>query len=120
MTNLIKKNNCMTLREWQQLYKDPYNLIVQASAIDGSDSWQHFPIGMNWTYMNNYEKGSQIQIGTHNLMMTSCFNSNTDTRRRSNHKINRQVIERNLLQNHISNEVIPTDKYFEILPTINL
>lgn len=116
MNHPIKTHSCMTLREWQQLYKDPSNLIVQASAMDGSDSWQHFPIGMNWTYMYNHTKGIQNQVGNHNLMVISCFNSNTDTRRRSSHTVNRKSIEINLLQNRIANQVIPIDKYFETLP----
>lgn len=35
-----------TLAEWQKKEKDVGDFIVQASVVDGSDSWQPFPIGM--------------------------------------------------------------------------
>jgi len=118
MQSISDCSNCrMTLRQWQQINKDVSDLIVQASVIDGSDSWQHFPIGMNWIYMNNYEKGSSIQIGNHDQMVISCFSPNTDIPRRSGQQINRKTIAANLLQNSIVNDFVPTDKYFEVLPS---
>jgi hypothetical protein len=102
-----------SLREWQQLKKDPKNLIVQASAIDGSDSWQPFPIGMGFHYIDNYEKDT-IQIGEHTNLVLSCFNENTDSRRRS--VITRKEISKTLSKNSIQNKLIDPSLYFESLP----
>jgi len=56
----------MTLRTWQQTYKDPKNFIVQASKQDGSDGWLTFPIGMGWQFEANYRdnKARPWQFGS--------------------------------------------------------
>lgn len=60
----------LTLRQWQSLIKDKSNLIVQASPVDMSDSWQsYFPIGMSYQFVNAYDINddiSKFQIGKHN------------------------------------------------------
>ena len=76
------ENNIFTLREWQQLLKNPNALIVQASTKDGSDSWQPFPIGMCWQYLLNVQKGEKIQIGDHERLVLCPVNTHTDKRRR--------------------------------------
>jgi hypothetical protein len=104
-----------TLNEWQQTYKDPRNLIVQASAINGSDSWQPFPIGMQYSYINNFNKKEQIQIGSHSELVLCSFTPDTDKyRRRSD--INRSIIQSNLKVNGIINSWSNPDLYFDSLP----
>ena len=44
------RSHVHTLREWQRLPKDVDDLIVQASAEDGSDAWNPEPIGMQWSF----------------------------------------------------------------------
>jgi hypothetical protein len=104
-----------TLNEWQKIYKDPRNLIVQASAIDGSDSWQPFPIGMQYSYINNFNKKEQIQIGSHSEVVLSSFTRDTDKYRRPL-DINRYLIESNLKANGIINSWSNPDLYFDNLP----
>ena len=47
--DILKQYQNITLIKWRTLSKFPNNVIVQASAKDGSDSWQPFPIGMHYT-----------------------------------------------------------------------
>ena len=105
----------LTLREWQNTYKYPINLIVQASVMDGSDSWQEFPIGMQYSYLHNYKKGEMLQIGSHESTVLCCFNTTTDSRRRAN-VLNRSCIQDNLLKNNIQNIFVPPNDYFTNLP----
>uniref|UniRef100_A0A6C0EUQ3 RXYLT1 C-terminal domain-containing protein n=1 Tax=viral metagenome TaxID=1070528 RepID=A0A6C0EUQ3_9ZZZZ len=106
--------NQITLRKWQKIYKDPLSLIVQASKMDGSDSWQPFPIGMQYSYINNYKKQDKIQIGNHDFTVLTCFNTHTDsTRRPTNGRIS---IQNTLLQNNIINKCIEANEYFDNLP----
>ena len=105
-----------TLKEWQEQPKDINNLIVQASVIDGSDSWQPFPIGMQYNYIYNYEKGEKIQLGTHQNTVLSAINTTTDKRRRPFGN-NRESIVNNLENNGIINKLIDHSEYFELLPT---
>jgi hypothetical protein len=87
--------------------KDVSNLIVQASAIDGSDSIQHFPIGMGYKY-----KGQQLK-GPHDQPVLCAIVTETDKRRRPS-GINRKEIVQTLEKNGIQN--IYTDNYFDDLP----
>jgi len=41
----------MKLSDWQKMSKPVDDLIVQASRKDGSDEWQPFPIGMQYSYI---------------------------------------------------------------------
>jgi len=104
-----------TLREWQNKSKNINDLIVQASVMDGSDSWQPFPIGMNYSYMYNYSKGYKIQLGDHSNTVLSCFSTHTDSSRRPTCK-NRQSIMNNLINNNIHNMTLDPSDYFNILP----
>ena len=45
-----------TLSEWQKKVKNTDDFIVQASVIDGTDSWQEFPIGMSHFFCNIFNK----------------------------------------------------------------
>ena len=104
-----------TLREWQKKSKDINNLIVQASCIYGNDSWQDFPIGMQYSYMDNYYKGDKIQIGEHNKTVICCIATTSDARRRPT-GINRQSILQTLTYNNIHNECMNSSDYFDSLP----
>jgi hypothetical protein len=104
----------ISLRQWQQIQKDVRELIVQASAIDGSDSWQPFPIGMSWQYPLHVNK--QTQIGSHHNTVLCAISSTTDMQRRG-HTINRQRIINTLSQNSINNKIIDSATYFTSLPS---
>jgi hypothetical protein len=104
-----------TLREWQQKSKDVNNLIVQASVTNGSDSWQPFSIGMQYSYMDNYHKGDKIQIGNHDKIVLCCISTSTDMRRRPTGK-NRQSIVETLINNNINNISLNASDYFDTLP----
>ncbi len=54
-----------TLREWQQLPKPLHEFIVQASAIDGSDSWQIWPIGMGADFVSYKHLVEKVYSGSH-------------------------------------------------------
>lgn len=99
------KKKC-TLREWQKTHKDVSNMIVQASAVDGSDSIQPFPIGMGYKY-----KGQQLK-GPHDQTVLFAVLDWTDQKRRPD-GINRKKIIETLENNGIKNKI--TDTYFEDL-----
>ena len=105
-----------SLREWQLTSKYFKDLIVQASHIDGSDSWQPFPIGMQYSYCYNFKKGDSIQFGQHDNTVLCAINPTTDTSRRPC-GVNRQFIVNNLNKNGIINSLIDHTQYFEILPS---
>lgn len=91
-----------TLREWQQRRKDPSEWIVQASAIDGSDSWQPWPIGMGYEYLNYRDYANANQTGSHTQTVLCCFSATTDQKRRPT-GLNRKTIERTLHRHGIYN-----------------
>ena len=100
-----------TLKEWQNLCKNPAELIIQASSIDGNDRWQSFPIGMQYSYIYN----QPIKLGDHSNLVLCAFNNTTDQYRRPLY--NRRVIETNLLKNNITNIALNSSDYFASLPT---
>ena len=109
----------MTLRAWQQTYKDPKNFIVQASRQDGSDGWTIFPIGMGWQYVSNYGDGQvnqRWQIGSHEKLLQCAISAGTDLRRRS-YGMNRSMALYNLSRNGISNKQVAGSQYFNELPS---
>jgi hypothetical protein len=106
----------ITLREWQKLYKDPKDLIVQASVTNGSDAWQPFPIGYCWQYGLHYQKGAALQIGNHENLVTCHVTPDTDSRRRPSGK-NRRSILAQLEQHGISNRLVADSEYFDQLPS---
>lgn len=105
----------ITLRTWQQQNKNIDNLIVQASVMDGTDSWQSFPIGMQYNYMYNYNKHYNIQVGNHNNTVLCAINTTTDQNRRPN-SLNRTLFINNLKKNGIINSSLNHNNYFESLP----
>lgn len=107
----------MTLRTWQQTYKDPKTFIVQASKQDGSDGWLTFPIGMGWQFVANYNKDKvrRWQIGSKQNTVLCAISSTSDLRRRPN-GINRRVIVSNLEKSGIQNIKLSGSQYFDELP----
>lgn len=71
-----------TLREWQQLQTPLSEVIVQASAMDGSDSWTLWPIGMGYEFLSYIEDFKRTQSGAHKETVLCCFIAGTDERRR--------------------------------------
>jgi hypothetical protein len=104
-----------SLREWQTHYKNPHDLIVQASSMDGNDNWQPFPIGMQYNYIHNYKKGPEIQNGNHAKTILSTINIITDKTRRPT-GINRECIVHQLHKNGIMNVWLQPNDYFQQLP----
>ena len=105
-----------TLRDWQNTSKPIDDLIVQASRTDGSDDgWQPFPIGMQYSYMHNFHRGDEIQIGKHENTVLCCIIKDTDRRRRPQ-GINREIIVNNLEKNGIINRTLGHIEYFGTLP----
>ena len=81
-----------TLREWQHQQKSLVELIVQASAMDGSDSWQPWPIGMGYEFLSYLDEFKRNQSGDHKETVLCCFIAGTDERRRR-YGMNRRKIE---------------------------
>lgn len=113
--NNFNKYASIRLFNWQNLYKNPDELIVQASNKDGSDSWLEFPIGMSWQYVLCNTKNERLQIGSHNNSILCALIADTDSRRRSN-GINRRSIIETLQKNSIINQHLNGDDYFKSLP----
>jgi hypothetical protein len=91
-----------TLREWQQIQKPLSELIIQASAIDGSDSWQPWPIGMGYECLSYKQLVQGGQKGSHSQTVLCCFITGTDERRRRI-GFNRRKIEYELHKRGIYN-----------------
>lgn len=106
----------ISLSAWQNYYKSPENLIVQASTTDHSDGWQpFFPIGMQYSYIYYYRKGASIQIGNHENTVLCCIKKDTDKRRRPT-GINREQIVQSLERRGIPNQSFSSLEYYKILP----
>ncbi len=58
------------------------DVIVQASAVDGSDSWQAWPIGMGYEFLSYLDDFKRTQTGAHKETVLCCFIPGTDERRR--------------------------------------
>ena len=104
------------LSEWQLLYKEPNSLIVQASSVCGGDLWMPFPIGMNFTYVKNFNNNKSWQIGSHEKLVLCAINQTTDSKRRPT-GINRKQILNNLQKNRIQNIKLEQGAYFSLLPS---
>lgn len=100
----------MSLRDWQTIRKPKNNLIVNASATDGSDSPQQFPIGLYYKYLL-FDK-LETQIGSH-ADLVFCGIRYTDQRR---HGITRSTIVDTLESNGIGNTILSLSDYCTILP----
>jgi hypothetical protein len=103
----------VSIEAWQNILKPKGNLIINASAIDGSDSPQKFPIGMCYNYIT-YQK-LETQIGHHSNLVFCGVTPNTDTRRRKNGQT-RQTVLRTLESNGIHNTALSPLEYFTQLP----
>lgn len=106
----------LTLRQWQQTYKDPKNFIVQASKQDGSDGWLTFPIGMGWQFAANWrpELTPKWQFGSHQNIVLCAILEVSDLRRRPI-GINRRLIVSNLGRVGIQNVKLTGAQYFNDL-----
>ena len=91
-----------TLREWQQMRKPLSEVIVQASAMDGSDSWQVWPIGMGYEFLSYKPLFETTQRGSHSQTVLCCFIAGTDDRRRK-FGFNRRKIEYELHKRGVFN-----------------
>lgn len=91
-----------TLREWQQRLKPLSEVIVQASAVDGSDSWQAWPIGMGADFLSYKDVFQKVQTGAHSKTILCCFIAGSDLARRPR-GFNRTSIESALTQKGIYN-----------------
>lgn len=103
-----------TLRDWQRNPKHKPNLIVNASAIDGSDSPQKFPIGMCFKYVTY--QNLETQLGHHENLVFCGIRESTDNLRRKK-VLNRSAIVRILSSNGIENTILPSSEYFTSLPS---
>lgn len=105
-----------SLKEWQGVYKDPSELIVQASSDNDDDAWQPHPIGMSYQYLNMVSLGKDIQIGYHSMLVHCSMRDFTDATRRNGQPITRMTILENLKKNGIINTFTSYQHYFISLP----
>ena len=103
-----------TLRDWQRNPKHKPNLIVNASAIDGSDSPQKFPIGMCFKYVSY--QNMETQVGHHENLVFCGIRESTDNLRRRK-VLNRSAIVHILSSNGIENTILASSEYFTSLPS---
>lgn len=101
----------ITLHEWRRTVKPVNELIVQASAPDGSDSWVPFPIGMCWGYTADVP-----QVGPHDKTVLCAISIATDGRRRPI-GLNRRQIVATLETNGICNQSLSAQEYYSSLPS---
>ena len=106
----------MSLRDWQKSLKPMNNFILQGTPIDGSSSWQPWTIGMCFGYCRlSKETKEKIQIGNHEKNVLCAMDLTSDTKRRGNQKINRNIIMKNLIKNKFTNEKLSHEQYFNSL-----
>lgn len=102
-----------TLRQWQSNPKYKPNLIINASAIDGTDSPQKFPIGLCY----NYPKYQHLetQIGKHDNLVFCGIRTYSDqiNPRKS---LTREMILKTLSANGIENTLLSSSNYLMALP----
>lgn len=104
----------LTLDQWQRTIKPVNDLIVQASNKDAEDTWNSWPIGMSWRYVECYKGDPILQLGNHNKLVMSAISASTDTRRRPS-GLNRYLILDTLSKNGIHNNTIHHLEYFTSL-----
>lgn len=112
--DILKQYQNITLVTWRTLSKCTNNVIVQASAKDGSDSWQPFPIGMCYTTVPKTVHYFQKSGRYENTVLCS-ISPTTDRIRRGSSNVNRIKIINNLHKNSIVNQNIPPNIYFNYL-----
>jgi hypothetical protein len=103
----------LKLRDWQRVPKHKPNLIINASATDGSDSPQKFPIGMHYSYLKYQNR--QTQLGEHKNLVFCGIREYTYINR-SKEGLNRSIILHTLSSNSIENTLLPPSEYFTTLP----
>lgn len=111
----MSANRVLTLREWQNVVKDPFDLIVQASTTDSQDRWQPFPIGMQYNYVNFCHE-LELQKGTHDNLALLAISATNDRRRRPE-GLNRMQIVETCLQLGFVNQTMSPKEYFTCLPS---
>lgn len=104
-----------TLAEWQAMKKPTENCIVQASHIDGKDTWQPFPIGMGYHWLK-FKDDSAIQTGSHEQLLYVALNPTSDKGRRGKTTIHRQSILSTLSKKGFYNQFTTPKDYFYSLP----
>lgn len=105
----------LTLREWQKIHKNKNNLIINASATDGSDSLNLFPIGLCYHYLK-YEN-TETQLGNHERLVLCGIQESTDKERRGTSVQNRSTILKTISSNGIVNKLTDPKSYYELLPS---
>lgn len=103
------------MREWQQLEKDLSECIIQASAPEGDDSWQPFPIGMSWQIGYFFDRYRRYQKGHHEFDILCAISAKTDSERRPSSP-NRQSFLATLLAKGIENLELDPETYYASLP----
>jgi len=93
--------------------KDISGIIIQASSLDGNDTWQPFPVGMSWQFTGNIEQA--LSLGTHENLLLCGFRPLTDYARRKD-KMNRLIAQHFLEQNGFKNEMISPEEFYKVLP----
>jgi hypothetical protein len=88
-------------------------LIINASATDGTDSPQPFPIGLSFNYLK--VQNLETQIGKHKNTVF-CGLRDYKYVNRLSEGTHRSAIIRTLLSNGIENTLLPAPKYFLSLP----
>ncbi len=113
-----KSKYVMTLKEWQILPKNPNDIIVQNSTINGADGLTPSSIGMCYGFLNVLDKLSleELQYGNHSELVCCNINEETESRRRSEYSVNRSNILKNLKHNGINNIKLPVINYYKNLP----
>lgn len=104
-----------SLSEWLITYKNPDNLIVQASSVDGEDQWMGWPIGMSWQYVSEYGNSHLLQLGDHSLTVLCAIRDHTDRARRPDGFNRTQCLEI-LGAAGIRNQELNSTTYYRSLP----
>jgi hypothetical protein len=107
----------MEFKVWQEMYKNPTWLIVQASSMNRDDGWMPFPIGMCYHYPAQVGKGTRLQFGSHSNTVLCAITPDSDYNRRTASGKSRRTILSTLASNGITNVKLPPDAYFESLPS---
>jgi hypothetical protein len=105
-----------SLREWQQIIKQPDDLIIAASNTNGEDTWTEHSIGMSAEIIYFLNRPDKFQIGNHLKTVTCSFSPNTDSYRRP-YSPNREAFLKTLSLNGIYNRNCPPREYFYSLPS---
>lgn len=104
-----------SLKQWQQIIKQPEDLIVAASNPDGNDTWTEHPIGMSSQITYFKERPEKFQLGNHLKTVTCSFLPHTDRHRRPVPP-NRNSFLKILAENGIDNTHLSSREYFYSLP----